>query len=225
MPGFIELRLVLKLSALERFDSKDDLCCSSSVLMVLTDGGLPSVRTCRRGGGAIGGAPTLRACVLLCEAERLRAADGGVGGCGCVWVVVRDSGTLPAASRSNTLWAASVLGVSTGGGGRGLLTSDSDVFREWLPAGGELECEGGDVSSTIGTVISLGLFGTGSLPSSILMSFPWRELGGGGFLRPKAALATVGGDESIGGCRSSASSGSDISCEVRGVSCMASKMD
>ena len=78
-------------------------------------------------------------------------------------------------------------------------------------------------------------------PSSILMSFPWRELGGGGFFLPPGVIdaacsCKIPADEERGDdgsaalrllcCRSSNSSGSEISWDVLGVSGgMASKMD
>lgn len=88
-----------------------------------------------------------------------------------------------------------------------------------------------------------------SAPSSILISLPWRELGGGGFFRAADADVDVdvgvgcsdppappgdSGDEGSNTFRRSSgcwccccccSSGSDISCDVRGVSWMASNMD
>ena len=78
-------------------------------------------------------------------------------------------------------------------------------------------------------------------PSSILMSFPWRERGGGGFFLPPGVVDAAcrcefpaddeRGDDGSAAlrllcCRSSDSSGSEISWDVRGVSGgMASNMD
>ena len=146
-----------------------------------------------------------------------RLASGGAGG------VLRrkeaegegGSGVFPAASLSNMLSLSSESWLSrAGAGGRGLLRSvcerwAGDELKNWLEL---LELGvGGDANGNE----------EGSSRSSTFMSFPCREEGGGGFLFPAVLTSAVRPRRS--------SSGSEISCEVRGdsacASCIGSKID
>ena len=94
------------------------------------------------------------------------------------------SGTLPAASRSNTDSASSSSGLLNGAGGSGLLKSDGVLVRGGV--GGAGCCRA-----------------LSSPPSWRRMAFPWRELGGGGFFLGPAAgsLARMRGAASGSGLR------------------------
>lgn len=108
---------------------------------------------CRLGGG--GGFLAAGVFDTTCD------AFGGVGGLGDMMFSPGSktlSGTLPAASRSNTFSASSSAGDRCGEGGSGLLMLDDGV--------------GG-----------LCLDGDAPLAKSVLISFPCRELGGGGGFR------------------------------------------
>jgi hypothetical protein len=137
------------------------------------------------------------------------------------------SGTLPAASRSNTLSKASSASDLCGATGSGLLTSDG---VGGLGLGGDAE---GMVAA-----LRFGLDNGGcgppaapfaSLAAPGLISFPCRELGGGG-----GFFEIVGGDCKLGCAprvkprRSSSPSCSDVSrdvCGVSGTGCNISDMD
>lgn len=174
---------------------------------------------CRLGGGAgflaAGGAGA-----IACD------AFGGVGGLtgmtmfnpGCK----PGSGTLPAASQSNTFSATTSAGDLSGAGGSGLLTSEGVLGL----------CLEGDVTGAEPLRVGLALFAPvlASLPAAGLINFPCRELGGGGFfLRILGAGCKLDWEPPlISPCRSSSPSCSDVSCDVRGVSCTvcsASDMD
>lgn len=83
------------------------------------------------------------------------------------------------------------------------------------------------LGATVGEDVSIDMVGCDPLPvfpstpSSILMSFPCLELGGGGFLRPAADCTFASGDDGV----MVVSSGSEISWEVRGVPCIVSSID
>lgn len=100
---------------------------------------------------------------------------GGVGGraVGAFAVSWLNSGTFPAASRSNGLSRSSSPGDLTGGGGRGLLTS------EGCSENGEAKTRESRAEEDAG----LGVPGVPDLSSplsSTLINFPCLELGGGG---------------------------------------------
>lgn len=132
---------------------------------------------------------------------------GGVGGLGVpiysVPVSSAGSGILPAASRSNTLSASSCFGCLCGVGGSGLLTS----------SGVDGSGADGEESGDRGDNLELS-----SLLLSVLINFPCRELGGGGFFLSVVGVCSFTRAFAIKPWRSSSSSGSDTSCEVRGVS-------
>ena len=142
--------------------------------------------------------------VLTWDSDRLLVPAGGVGGRGLVERPARASGSLPAASRSN---GDSVPSSARrfGGSGSGLLTSEAD--------GGVLcRARGWVVSMDVGRLGSLAAPpGAASAPSSILMSFPCLELGGGGFLRPDADWTVDKGEDGWMPRRSPFSSASEIS--------------
>lgn len=78
----------------------------------------------------------------------------------------------------------------------------------------------------MGAVKSLVARDCASAPNSIFISLPCRELGGGGFFLAEADGTGERGDVGRILFRSSGSSGSEISCEVLGVSCnIVSKID
>lgn len=126
---------------------------------------------CRLGGGTgfLGG-----------TFDAARDVLGGVGGRGVEMMPnpgsISNSGTFPAASRSNTLSASSSAVSRCGAGGRGLLTSEG--------VGGL--CLDGEVRGRV-AVPRVGLDTNGPVPASpsafipAFISFPCRELGGGGF--------------------------------------------
>jgi hypothetical protein len=133
-----------------------------------------------------------------------RIDAGGEGG----------SGTFPAASLSNIdSWSESWLNRD-GAGGSGLFTSVADrvVPSEKLSVerGAELSNAGVDALQF-------------SFPSSSRMSFPCRELGGGGFFLSDSDAAFTTD------ILRRSSSGSDTSCDVLGdsgiFSCIFSKID
>jgi hypothetical protein len=130
-----------------------------------------------------------------------------------------DSGTLPAASLSNGETTSSSPGDRSGGGGKGLFTSElpgDDCGSECV-----LDFRFG-VAFAASVLIDIAEFGVFfalfSAPNSILMSFPCRELGGGGGFRPEGCCAVARGEAA----ETLDSSGSDISCDVLGVSCTGS---
>jgi hypothetical protein len=137
---------------------------------------LLSVRPCgwRLGGGAG---------FLDWVFEAVRDGFGGVGGLGDMVMPspysISGSGTLPAATRSNTLSASSSAGSLCGAGGSGLLTSDG--------VGGlclDGEVRGIVVFLRVGLGNDRGDLAPASVASplvSVLINFPCRELGGGGF--------------------------------------------
>lgn len=193
--------------------------------MPVIDGGLLSVRACpgcRLGGGGAGFLSVEVGFGTGVEDEW--EALGGVGGRGDGMTSTSGSmsisGILPAASRSNMLSLSSSTDCLAGAGGRGLLISldegrsvGEDILLLACP-----DDPGLPVAAAVSPWPSSFFF------SSIFISFPCREPGGGG-----------------GGCfffeaggvgltrRVSSSSGSEISWDVRGVSCgggcVESKMD
>jgi hypothetical protein len=155
------------------------------------------------------------------------AAFGGVGGRDISVVSMSSgscmiSGTLPADSRSKTLSLSSLSTANrAGAGGSGLFTSEG--------VGGlaNFECEEADEPEPdrLSSSVAYGFFSLSF--SSILMSLPCRESGGGGFFRSNAGVDCSRGLED-GSRALSSSPASEISCEVRGVSCapyVASKID
>ena len=128
------------------------------------------------------------------------------------------SGTLPAASRSNTLSVSCSWGDLSGAAGSGLFTSDG--------VGGL--CLDGDDSEVV-AALGVGL-DTGGLappsgpfaspPVAGLINFPCRELGGGGFFFTiLGAGCRVGFELLTNPRRSSSASRAETSADVRGVSC------
>jgi hypothetical protein len=124
--------LTRKLDERDLIESREDRLCEGSVSSCWVIGG-PAEATLlserpwgwRRGGGA--------GFFVPCDAvagglEIACDALGGVGGRGGMIMLSpgcsSGSGTLPAASRSNTLSVSSSAGDLCGAGGRGLLTSD-----------------------------------------------------------------------------------------------------
>lgn len=154
----------------------------------------------------------------------------GVGGLGWACTSANASGTFPAASRSKGDSTSSSADARKGGAGSGLFTlvipwgegsaaADSELaFGETTPNG---------EPSSAGLEAPEGVPGREPelAPKSILMSLPCRELGGGGFLRAEADGIGANGEEGNRPLRSSDASDSDISWDVRGVSCGASKTD
>lgn len=174
------------------------------------DGGLLSVRACpgcRLGGGA--GFRSVEVGFGTGVEDECEAL-GGVGGRGDGMTStsgsMSSSGILPAASRSKMLSLSSSTDCLAGAGGRGLLIS-LDEGRSVGEATLMLPCPDDPGLSAAGVSLR-----PSSLLSSILISFPCREPGGGG-----GFFFDAGG----GGlaARASSSSGSDISWDVRGVSC------
>ena len=127
-----------------------------------------------------------------------RMECGGEGG----------SGALPTASRSNIDSRSESYEARAGAGGSGLLRSVGDEITE----DGELkDCLCAESRACdCGLVTAAAVAVEGSSRSSILMSFPCRELGGRGFFLPFA-------EDGRSGPRPS-SSGSDVSCGVLGES-------
>lgn len=134
-------------------------------------------------------------------------ALGGVGGRGVGISAsgasgsMSTSGILPAASRSNTLSLKSST-CCLGAGGSGLFKSVGEPVGDARPA-----------SSSLVWSAPLEL----SFPNPTLISFPRLEAGGAGFLRDVVRGGCVVYEDSRP-CWSSSPSGSDISCDVRGVS-------
>lgn len=170
----------------------------------------PLAWPCRRGGGA--GFLSVEAGGVCTGVDDECDAFGGVGGLGggtgSTSGSMSISGILPAASVSKMLSLAS-SSTRLGGGGKGLFTSVGLVDDDLL----------GDVGDTaIGPK-------DGRRPdvpcrplsfSSTLISFPCLVAGGGGgFLRDPVRWA--GGAGALSRLSASAS-GSEVSCEVRGVS-------
>ncbi len=114
------------------------------------------------------------------------------------------SGTLPAASRSKTLSASLSRGDLCGGAGSGLCRSEGvgGLFRD------------GEASGMV-AALRVGLDNGGSAPSG-LISFPWRELGGGGFFFTILGAGWRVWDLVTSPRRSSSTS--DVSPDVWGVS-------
>lgn len=133
------------------------------------------------------------------------------------------SGTLPAASRSNTLSVASSAGDLCGAGGSGLLTSDG--------VGGL--CRDGETSGS-GVAFCEGLASGGRGPDSTpfvsplagaFISFPCRELGGGGFFfGTDRAGCRLGSELLVSFRRTSPMSYSEASRDDWVVSCTACKL-
>lgn len=143
---------------------------------------------------------------------------GGVGGLedgkNSISVSSFGSEILPVASRSKRFSVSSCFECCCGVGGSGLWTSN-----------------GVDGSGVDGEASGdrVGILELSNLCLSNLINFPCRELGGGGFFRSVIGDCAFKRAFAIGPWRSSSSSGSDISCEVRGVSwaetCTGSKTD
>lgn len=140
------------------------------------------------------------------------------------------SGTLPAASRSKMLSDPSSIECRAGAGGSGLFTSEGVEGRRLD------DVELGEPGTTMWLGDEKGLKAPSSpklllwscFERSTLMSFPWRELGGGGFfLRVEVVGCVFVCEFCIRPSRSSSPSASEISCDVLGVSCAAvvSKID
>lgn len=146
-----------------------------------------------------------------------------MGVLGPVLRAAKDSGSFPAASRSKGESRSSSSDGRVGGRGRGLLTSEAEGgdkdctldFRPWREVSIEIE----DPGLRPSRIVFL------SAPRSSFMSFPCLELGGGGFFRPDVVCTGASGDEGTTVRRSSDSSVSDISWDVRGVSAMTSATD
>lgn len=185
----------------------------------------------RLGGGAgFLGSGGLGVVMAACE------AFGGVGGRGVGMASASAStsicsGTLPADSRSNMLSPPSSIERRVGAGGSGLFTSDGVSGHRLEDA----ELPPGE----LGPILWLADEDVSRIPSipgplvlsferSTLMTFPWRELGGGGFfLRVETVWCVLACGLLSRPSRSSSPSASDISCDVLGVSCtrLASNMD
>lgn len=119
------------------------------------------------------------------------------------------SGVLPKDSLSNTDSRSESWLVRFGGGGRGLLRSVWEMLMSLLDIERMDAAEG---ESTNGGVCMVGVDDPkedGSSLSSNLIILPCRELGGGGGRRPEDGAASM-----LGFLLSS--SGSNISCDVRG---------
>lgn len=178
--------LTRRLEERDRVESTEDRrsgesvssCCIAKAALGVT---LLSDRPCgcRLGGGA----GFLLGCGVA-AGTLTNACDtfGGVGGLGMIMFrpgCISASGSLPAASRSNTLSESSSAGDFSGASGRGLLTSDG--------VGGL--CRDGGASGRV-AVLRAGLDNGGGVPLAGAfssppapgrISFPCRELGGGGF--------------------------------------------
>jgi len=228
----------------DRVESCDDRRCMEDGSSVIGDtctacdvlgaaGTLLSDLECglRLGGGAgfLGSGGT-GAVVAACEAL------GGVGGRGAGIAstsvsVSTGSGTLPAASRSNMLSLPSSIERRAGAAGSGLFTSDGVEGRRL----DEVELPPGELGAALGLededglkIASIAEPVAFSFERSILITFPWRELGGGGFfLRVEIVCCVFACGLLISPMRSSSPSASDISCDVLGVSCkrLVSNMD
>jgi hypothetical protein len=212
--------LTRRLEERDLVESSEDRLCDGSVSSCWITGAALEVTLLsnrpwgwRRGGGAgflVGCGVAAGGLETACD------VFGGVGGLGGMRMLSpgcsSGSGTLPAASRSNTLSVSSSAGDLCGAGGRGLLTSDG--------VGGL--CLDGDrdgIAAALGVGLDNG--GRGPLAASSAspaglgaIRFPCRELGGGGFFFGTEGAGCEGGGEQSSPRRSSSASGSEVSRNV-----------
>lgn len=151
------------------------------------------------------------------------------GGAGAVFFRTDDdgdggSGVFPAASVSNTDSRSESWLARLGAGGRGLLRSVCERLGSVIERGLELKNCGEVIDPGVEGDCTTGGAGGSSL-SSTLMSLPCFELGGGGFFLP----SVDDWNSAVKPKPRLSSSGSDISCDVRGdsgcASCTGSKID